>query len=408
MDTLRRPADSDRGVENKIVTNLSPGSIEQVRSSMQPGIVHQDERAHLVHVFPTFGLGGVPIRISTILNRLGRRYRHTIVATDGCFDSRSRLDPSLEVVFETMATSRYGLPSTLRQIRQRLRMWQPDLLLTYNWGAVEWAFANNFLPICRHIHFESGFGPEEADRQMRRRVLFRRLALARSECLVVPSQTLVEIATTIWRIPRQKVHYIPNGVDYAKFSGPPAPDALPDLNRRPEDLVVGTVAPLRAEKNLGRLIRAFSGIRDHLSMRLVIVGDGPERAGLEELARELGDLDRILFAGHIEDVEEVLGHFDIFALSSDTEQMPNSLLQAMAAGLPVVATDVGDVAHNLSPENRRFVVAKDDEVAFGAALLALLSDGNLRKYLGHRNRMHVQSNYGLDRMVKAYDQIFDL
>ncbi len=143
-------------------------------------------------------------------------------------------------------------------------------------------------------------------------------------------------------------------------------------------------------------------------MRLVIVGDGPERASLEELARELGSLDRIFFAGHIEDVEEVLGHFDIFALSSDTEQMPNSLLQAMAAGLPVVATDMGDVARTLSPENRRFVVARDDEAAFGAALTVLLSDGGLRGYLGRCNRMHVRSHYGLDRMVQAYEKIFDL
>lgn len=414
-DADKHPADRGFGA-NRPASSGAPIQVavqhdpfhEDAPDDQIPYAQGKSDRFHLVHVFPTFGLGGVPIRISTILNSLGQRYRHTIIATDGCFDCRTRLDPSLEVAFTSVVTSRYSLPGTLRQLRRHLRSLRPDLLLTYNWGAIEWGLANGLLPICRHVHFESGFGPEEADRQMRRRVLFRRLALARSERLVVPSQTLVEIATRIWRIPRKKVLYVPNGVDCDRFAAPPAPDALPGLDRRPKELVVGTVAPLRAEKNLGRLMRAFAGIGDHLSMRLVIVGDGPERSRLEGLARELGSLDRILFAGHIEDVEEVLGHFDIFALSSDTEQMPNSLLQAMAAGLPVVATDVGDVARNLSPENRRFVVARDDEAAFGAALTELLSDGGLRKHLGRCNRMHVRSHYGLDRMVQAYEKIFDL
>ncbi len=368
----------------------------------------RSDRFHLVHVFPTFGLGGVQLRISTVLNRLGQRYRHTIVATDGCFDSRTRLDPSLEVAFTSVVTSCNSLPTTLRQLRRHLRSLRPDLLLTYNWGAVEWGLANGLLPICRHVHFESGFGPEEADRQMMRRVLFRRLALARSERLVVPSQTLVEIATKIWRIPREKVLYVPNGVDCDRFAARPGPDALPGFKPNPNELVIGTVAPLRAEKNLDRLMRAFAGVRGHPSIRLVIVGDGPERSRLVELARELETVDRVLLAGHIENVEEVLGLFDIFALSSDTEQMPNSLLQAMAAGLPVVATDVGDVARILSPENRRFVVARDNGAAFGSALTTLLSDGSLRGYLGRRNRMHVRSHYGFDRMVQAYEKIFDL
>ena len=170
-------------------------------------------------------------------------------------------------------------------------MSQPDLLLTYNWGAVEWALANSFSPICRHIHFESGFGPEEADRQLRRRVVFRRLALANSECVVVPSQTLVQIATKIWRIPTDKVLYVPNGVDCDKFVMPSSVENLPGFRRKPTELVIGTVAPLRAEKNLGRLLRAFATIDVTRPIRLVIVGDGPERESLLELRdrHALGD-----------------------------------------------------------------------------------------------------------------------
>jgi glycosyltransferase involved in cell wall biosynthesis len=372
-----------------------------------PATKRTPEKLHLVHVFPSFGLGGVPIRIATIINHLGPRYRHTIIATDGCFDSQTRLDPSLDVSFKTVKSSRYGLLSTFRQARRTLRSLRPDLLLTYNWGAVEWGLANAIFPLCRHIHFESGFGIEESEGQLRRRVLFRRLALARADHLVVPSQTLVEIASKIWRIANKKLLYIPNGVDCRRFAAPPKPDALPGFERRPGELVIGTVAPLRAEKNLGRLIRAFAELEDKSFARLVIVGDGSERRRLEDLARELGIAEQTHFAGSVEDVGSVLGHFDIFALSSDTEQMPNSILQAMAAGLPVVATDVGDVAHILAPANRRFVVTRDNVTQFSDALIELLADKCLRDKVGSRNKAHVRAHYDLNQMVQAYRQIFD-
>ncbi len=363
-------------------------------------------RRHLVHVFPSFGIGGVPIRIATVLNRLGSRYRHTIIATDSCFDSRSRVDPALDVSFRPIETSRYSLLNTLRQVRQELRTLQPDLLLTYNWGAVEWGLANSLFPLCRHVHFESGFGPEEAEQQITRRVLFRRVALARAHRLVVPSQTLVEIASQIWRISDRKLMYVPNGVDCARFAAAAGPSGLLPASWGSGELVVGTVAPLRAEKNLGRLLRAFAAAEGAQSARLVIAGDGPERLQLEALGRELGIAERLHFTGFVDQVERILADFDIFALSSDTEQMPNSVLQAMAAGLPIAATDVGDVAHIISPENRRLVVAKDSPGKLSAALDELLSDATLRGDLGSRNQAHVRSHYDFDQMVEAYEQIF--
>lgn len=361
---------------------------------------------HLVHIFPSFGLGGVPIRISTVINKLGGRYRHTIIALDGCLDSRTRFDPTVDATFKSFQTARYGLPATLWQARRFLRSLQPNLLLTYNWGAVEWAMANAINPVCRHIHFESGFGVEEADQQLRRRALFRRLALARAEYLVMPSLTLVDIATNIWRIPEAKQLYVPNGVDCQKYASSPKPGALPGFERKPGELVIGTVAPLRAEKNVARLVRAFVEISNDLPVRLMIAGDGPERLPLENLVRQHGIEERVFFTGMIENVERALGCFDVFALSSDTEQMPNSVLQAMAAGLPVVATDVGDVAQILSPANRRFAVSKNKLPAFSEALTEMLSNKALRDQLGNANRNHVRAHYDLGEMVRAYDELF--
>lgn len=363
--------------------------------------------SHLVHVFPSFGLGGVPIRIATIMNRLGGRHRHTVIALDGCFDSRTRIDPSVDITFKSFGPSQYGLLGSLWQARRVLRSLEPDLLLTYNWGAVEWALANTLNPISRHIHFESGFGSEESDHQLRRRVLFRRVALARAEYLVMPSLTLVDIATNIWRIPSNKQRHIPNGVDCELYESLPERDALPGLERKPGELVIGTLGPLRAEKNVARLIRAFAEVCTQYPVRLVVAGDGPERHQLEYLAQELGVAQKVHFTGSVEKVQHVLGHFDIFALSSDTEQMPNSILQAMAAGLPIVATDVGDVTHILSPVNRSFVVGKNNLTGFSDALIGVLSDSNLRDKLGQHNRAHVQACYDLKQMVEAYGNLYN-
>jgi glycosyltransferase involved in cell wall biosynthesis len=336
---------------------------------------------HCLHVFPTFGVGGVPIRIANVLNHFGRRYRHTIIALDGIHDARTRLRPELELNLIDLGALKGGHWSTLLAFARTLRRVNPDLLLTYNWGSTEWALINTLLRRKSHIHFESGFGPEESERQVPRRVWFRRVALWGATQVVVPSSTLYEIATKVWRLRRGHVAYIPNGVDCQRFAAAPDPAAIPGFRKAPDETIIGTLAPLRAEKNLGRLLRAVATLSAREPFRCVIVGDGPERARLEALAGELGIAERTVFAGHVDAPERVLGLFDVFAISSDTEQMPNTILQAMASGLPIAGVDVGDVKPMIGPRNRALIVAKQDETGFAAALQRLLTAPGLRAEL---------------------------
>jgi glycosyltransferase involved in cell wall biosynthesis len=278
------------------------------------------------------------------------------------------------------------------------------LLLTYNWGAIEWAMASRLLPLSRHVHLEAGFGQAEADSQILRRVLFRRWALARCELVVVPSLCLADLACRVWRLPARRVAYIPNGVDAARFSSV-ARDTVPGFTRRPGELVIGTVAPLRPEKNIGRLLRVFARLTNLPSRRLVIVGDGVERAALEQMAAELGFADRVIFTGQVAP-ELVLGTFDIFALSSDTEQMPNALLEAMAARRAVAAVDVGDVKRMVCQENQEFIVPRDDHSAFAAAITRLLGAAEKRDTVGSDNWRRVVTEYSQERMFSAYSDVF--
>ena len=175
------------------------------------------------------------------------------------------------------------------------------------------------------------------------------MVLARST-IVVPSRNLERIATRIWRLSPRRVIYIPNGIDLARFGGPP--DATLAADFPGDGPVIGTVSGLRPEKIPPRLLRAFRTVNDQLPARLVLVGDGPERPALERLAMKLGIATRVHFTGHVAVPAPLYAGFDLFALSSDTEQMPLSVIEAMAAGLPVVGTDVGDVRLMLAPEMR--------------------------------------------------------
>jgi glycosyltransferase involved in cell wall biosynthesis len=356
----------------------------------------------VLSVFATFAVGGPQVRFAALANRYGPRYRHLIVAMDGNTACRERLSPSLDVNFPAVPIRKGATFANLRVFRRFLRTQRPDVLVTNNWGSIEWAMAN--LPkLVRHVHIEDGFGPEERDHQIRRRVLTRRLAL-RWSAVALPSQTLTRIATEIWRLAPRHVHTIPNGIDITRFPG--THDATVAAAWHGTGPVIATVAALRAEKNLGRLLRAFAVAVRTRPARLVIVGDGPERAGLEALAAALGIAQCVSFLGHSADPAASYPGFDLFALSSDTEQMPIALIEAMAAGLPVAATDVGDVRRMLTEANAPFVVARDD-AALAAGLAALLDNPALRGRIGAANRAKAIAAFDQERMFTAYAALFD-
>jgi glycosyltransferase involved in cell wall biosynthesis len=358
----------------------------------------------MLHVFPSFGIGGVPLRMCRVINHFGKRFYHTIIALDGNFDAAGQLSSDTDISLITPIRWKTGIVYDTISAAMTVRRIGPDLLVTYNWGSIEWAIANRILPRVPHIHFEAGFGKEEADIQLRRRVLCRRWALARCIRIVVPSRRLEAIARHNWQLPADIISYLPNGVDVERFSAL-ARDALSGFSRRSGELIVGTLAPLRPEKNLGRLLRVFAMLDTTMPVRLVIAGEGTERSRLEQCAQELGISDRVVFTGQVLP-EAVLGSFDVFALSSDTEQMPNAVLEAMAAGLPIAAVDVGDVRMIVSRENRDFITARDDETAFAAAIGCLLRQPAIRERLGRRNKEHVVAEFSLQQMFDRYSELF--
>ena len=371
----------------------------------------------VMHVFPSFAVGGAQVRFAALANHFGPAFRHIVVALDGDTGCRERLDPVLDVRFPAVEAPKNAMLANAWRFRGLLRRWRPDVLVTGNWGAIEFAMANLPAPI-RHLHVVDGFGPEERETQIPRRVLMHRLILDRlargRSRVVVPSRTLERIATGVWKLSPRVVRYVPNGIDLGRFragatDGETSGNAGGD-DRHPRPPVIGTVAALRAEKNIGRLLRAFAAVTRGrsarpLPARLVIVGDGPDRPALAALAAELGVADAVTFAGHRADTPALYAGFDLFALTSDTEQMPLSLIEAMASGLPVVATDVGDVRAMLAPENVDFVGPRDD-AAIAGLLAALLRDPAARVRLGRANRAKAEREFDQTAMFAAWHRLW--
>src|SRR6185312_4160965 len=373
-----------------------------IEASCQP-VTQNDHIPHVLHVFPSFGVGGLPLRTIRIMGHLGARCCHTIVALDGVVTASERMPQAVRAEVVPMVVDKRQPLKSLLSFRRFIKRARPDVLATYNWGAIEWAAANRIWPLCRHVHFEAGFGAEEATKQLRRRVFGRRWALRRSEQIVVPSHTLRRIATTVWRFPDERVLYIPDGIDVKRYAD--AAERNSAAARQTDGIVIGTLAPLRPEKNVGRLLQAFARLDTKVARRLVIAGDGAERGKLEKMVAEYGIQRRVTFLGHVSQPETTLPSFDIFALSSDTEQIPNAMLEAMAAGLPVAAVDVGDVKSMLPPENQDFVVPRDDLDAFAVALQRLTENSELRRQLGSLNQNHVGAHYRQETMFAAYERL---
>jgi glycosyltransferase involved in cell wall biosynthesis len=361
----------------------------------------------ILHAHSTFSLGGKEARAARLMNAFGAAARHTVLsAVPGEIDARAALAPGIAAEFPSDAPALAGAPGPLRLRRLARYMRGFDLVLTYNWGAMDAVMARRLFGGPPLVHHEDGFNQDEAAGLSPRRNFYRRIALKGARRLIVPSKRLEAIAREAWRQPAERVARIPNGIAVADYAAEPAPDAIPGLAKAPGEIVVGTVAGLRAVKNLPRLVRAFAamGVAD---ARLVIVGSGPESERIAAEARRLGVAARVHLPGFLPDPARWIGLFDVFALSSDSEQFPISLVEAMAAGLPVVATDVGDIPDMVSPDNLPLLVHREDEAAFAAALGTLAERSDLRRALGRANRARAAAAFDEARMIARYAALYD-
>jgi glycosyltransferase involved in cell wall biosynthesis len=363
----------------------------------------------VLHLHSSFQRGGKELRAARLMNAFGAGIEHVIVsAVPGALEAASAIDDHIRVEYPDDFPPLVGKPWPGRLWRLAQAMKPFDLILTYNWGAMDAVLSHSafrdYLRLPPLVHHEDGFNEDEAGGLKRSRNWYRLVALARSSALVVPSRQLETIAHESWNQPQGKVKLIVNGIDTAAYRRKPNANALPRVVKRKGESWLGTLAGLRQVKDLPRLVRAFAGLPE--PWQLVILGEGPERDAIRAEAMRLNLSHRVHLPGFVSDPATAIGLFDLFALSSRSEQFPISVVEAMSAGLAIASPDVGDVAAMVSDENLNFITPAEDEKALGDALASLAADAKLRRRIGRANRALAGAEYDEGKMIGAYRALY--
>ena len=232
---------------------------------------------------------------------------------------------------------------------------------------------------------------------LRRRLL--RVTDRLVDAIVVNSESVRRELIEADHVPHQLIHLCPNGVDTAMFRPSKRSGAGP--------VVIGAVGALRPEKGLETLLEGFGRITRGLEAQLLIVGDGQSRAGLEDLARRLDVADRCTFAPATRDVPARLRAIDIFVLPSQSESLSNALMEAMACGCCVVASQAGGTPELVSDRENGLLFPPGDAQALAASLELLLSDPVLRTRLADAGAQRIRKEFSIESAAARIEEIYN-
>ncbi|HVF95629.1 MAG TPA: glycosyltransferase [Sphingomonas sp.] len=363
---------------------------------------------NVLHLHSSFDLGGKEARAVRLMNAFGDRARHTIVSgVPGALSARGSIAKGIRYEIAQDPPALTGRPSVARYEAIARYMRRFDLVLTYNWGAIDGVMAKRVFPKGAPplVHHEDGFNADEASGLKMERNVYRRIALAAAQALVVPSELLEWIAVHRWKQPASRLHRIANGIETARYARKPDPRAIPGFVRNERDVVIGALAGLREVKDLPALVRAAGGLAGRV--RLVIVGEGPERAAIVQAAEAMALADKLVLPGFLPQPERYVGLFDIVALSSQSEQFPICVVEAMAAGLPIASTPVGDVAKMVAAENLPYIAEHRGEIWLRDALQPLVADAALRRRVGAANQAKARGSWDEATMIERYRDLYE-
>ncbi len=350
-------------------------------------------------------VGGAELALGYLLGALSEEIDVGVLATNA--DVASAIAGARTCVSVATVRNPHGASdgAALREHLSAIRAFAPDILHANQ----AWPFACAYGELAGLLargtrvlavdHLPLGVSVPRV-RRMGRRLLARALGAH-----IAVGDRCARMVEEIVGLPRDSVIAVPNGVPLC------SPDS--GVARRVEHggrgasagagLVVGSLGRLTEQKGYDLLVQALPVLT---GARIVLVGDGPERAALERMARELEVADRLTITGWVTDAPSYLSEFDVFALPSRWEGMPLGILEAMHAGLPVVATDVGSVAEVISDGDTGYVVSSDDLAALGDRLRRLLDAPALRARMGERGQALARERYTDTAMARRYEDVY--
>ncbi|MBI2381942.1 MAG: TIGR03088 family PEP-CTERM/XrtA system glycosyltransferase [Gammaproteobacteria bacterium] len=374
----------------------------------------QDRPALVAHILYRFAVGGLENGVVNLINRLpAGNYRHAVICVTDHDPSFARRIQRADVAIHELHKKPGQDPAVWWRLFKLLRRLKPDLVHTRNLSAMEALLPAFLAGVPARVHSEHGYDLSDPDGSNKTYRRLRRLLSLLAQRIIPLSQDLERYLAERVGVPRRKLVQLYNGVDATRFH--PEGERLPRaglLPALPENaFLMGTVGRMQAIKDTGLLVEAF--IRLHAlrpdwrgRLGLVLAGDGPLRAGCEARIAEAGLADAACFAGERGDVPELMRSLDLFVLPSRAEGISNTILEAMACGLPVLATAVGGNAELVQDGVSGSLVPARDADALARAMAVYLDDTALAKRQGLRGRERIEERFSLDSMLNAYDRVY--
>lgn len=368
----------------------------------------------IVHVVYRLDTGGMEKILLSVINSTKELYRHAVICLAGYGAMRDQIEDATVTCFTLDKKPGKDWMHYVRYWRL-LRALKPDLVHSYNIGTLDLVPVAWLAGVRRVTHAEHGRDWTDPHGNNPRYLRLRRWMAPLIRRYIAVSPDLQDWLIHSAGIRPDKVVYIPNGIDLTKFKvahrRPRLRKLLADF-ASPDTVLVGNVARLDKVKDHIGLISAFKILCDRTDQsqfdcRLIIAGEGPQREELVRHIAQLGMTERIHLLGNRDDVHELLAACDVFALSSMAEGMPLTLLEAMAASLPVVSTNVGGIAFVVEDGKTGVLVAPSDPEVFADALRIYVNDEKLRHQHGDAGYKRVVAKFGLDKMISAYVSLYD-
>ncbi|MDA8092635.1 MAG: TIGR03088 family PEP-CTERM/XrtA system glycosyltransferase [Betaproteobacteria bacterium] len=367
--------------------------------------------AHVVH---RFALGGMENGMVNLLNHLPEGHsRHVIICLEGYTDYCRRIRrPDLEMY---ALNRRTGIDLAVhKRTWQLLRRLRPDVVHTRNLSTLETQAVAAAAGVRGRIHGEHGRDMFDLDGRNRRYNWLRRAMVPLVTRYIAVSQDLEAWLTGTIGAPARKVAQIYNGVDIERFAprSQPGPRPGPPGFAPPGSFIVGAIGRMAAVKDHETLVRAFIRLVEAVPqarhrLRLMIVGEGLARQRCMALLASAGLAHLAWLPGERADIPELLSAMDVFALPSLGEGISNTLLEAMACGVPVIATDVGGNPELVAAGETGTLVPVGDELTLSRALADYFAHPERARREGQRGRSRVETRFSMQAMVAGYLAVYD-
>ncbi|MBF8272642.1 MAG: hypothetical protein HW380_1747 [Magnetococcales bacterium] len=371
----------------------------------------QTSVSRIVYLLFRLDVGGLETVVVNLINHLPRdRYEHHVIALTQCGTFKQRIQHA-GVHFYDLDKKAGKDWLVWFKLLKLLKKIKPDLVHTFNIGTLEGVVPAFFAGRPVTIHAEHGRDTSDPHGENRTYRLLRKILSPLVDVFVCVSRDLQSWLIHRVAIPAAKVHLIINGTDTQRFIPGAKPPLPPPGFASDSDFVIGSAGRLWPIKDHGNLVTALAKLGQHdpdgfKRCRLILIGDGPKRLEMEQLARHLGVADKLWITGWRDDVAQLLRCLDLFVLPSQAEGTPLTILEAMATGLPVVATRVGGVADLVQEGHTGTLVPPSDPEALAQAILRHLHDPQWSKNLGVAGRKRVMALHSLESMVESYHILF--